>query len=183
MKRNIRSLEGFLKHINSDNLKEFDYYYYCRKEIKDICEAGNEQTIIEKFLHSYLGKVRFLCESYDKQGNLFMKWYNKAGKDKLILLTKQMKYDKIQLKSLVKFITRYELLLEQSISEDNVDGILNLLIDIPKKIYKKLKEWDCFYNGRIVYDPKKLESYQGKTVSNNMLSNIQIPAVMQVSLL
>lgn len=183
MRRNNEDLKCVLKKIDFDNVKRFEYEYYCRKEIKSICEAGNEETIIKKFLYSYLGKVNFLCTFDEGQGKLFIKWYEEKGKENLIPLLEQVQYDKVKVISLVKTITRYELLLEQSIYEKNVDSILNLLIDMPTSICSKLKEWGCLTsNGRISYDPKFLESYESNMVNKFNLNNM-IPAAMQVSLL
>lgn len=183
MERDIRLIKNTLEDMSYNNLKKFDENYYCRKEIKLMNELKNGENIIQKFLFSYLGKVKYFCELDKEYSELFIKWYNEKGKDNFKPLLGEIDYEKIKINSLIKTITRYEILLQQSVREKNIDSLLNLLIDSSKNIYGKLLDWGCLVLKRKMtcvfqfwraYESNRTEKYNFDT---------SIPAEMQVSLL
>ena len=183
MERYIIEITNALENMDFSNLSRFDEKYYCKKEIKAMNQDGEEKNIIEKFLYSYLGKEKFFYNLDNSEGMLFLDWYKEKGKENLKPLLDIVEYDKINRTSLIKIITRYEILLKQSIYEKNTESLLNLLITIPKYIYNKCLEWGCLIpQMEITCDSSTFRQYKNIIVEKYMY-NTCIPAAMQVSLL
>lgn len=142
---NNKNLVSDILDLNFDSVKKYcDEDYYFQDEV-DTLISTNEKIpqIIEKFLLSYLSRISYLCSNNLQESRKFIDWFNKVGNNKLMPVIKNLDFDKINSGRLIKVLTNYDILMEQSIDEKNVDCLVNILIDIPIKLYKKMQEWEC----------------------------------------
>lgn len=167
--------------MDSENIIRYtnDNYYF-QDELGNLNE-NDIDDIFQKFLLSYFARVSSLCNNYKKEGNEFLKWLNKFGSEKFISIFDEVDFEKVNVKRLIKVLTNYDILMEQSIDEDDVDCIVDTLIDIPISFYSKMEEWNCFKVEKSLNVKQYFEPYESNEF--NSLSINWIPAEMQVYLL
>lgn len=118
-----------IENLNINNLKNFNSFL----ELNE----NNIYISIEDFLINYFYTVNLLFKNDDTKSNQFLKWYQKEGKDKLIYIFNLKKYSNINVKKTIKILVHYNILMEQSITTEDADCLLNVLIDTPISIYLK----------------------------------------------
>jgi len=182
MNMDKKSISSVIEDINFYTIKCFDDNYDFQGEFEELDKIDSEKSIIEKFLHSYLCKVNFLCSYAINDAEVFLQWYREKGKSNLMPLIGEIDYSKINFKKLIRIFMRYDILMEQAVYEKNPDSLLNLLIDIPMSIYQKLQEWNCLNVEVNELKRHFFEQYESNILKANNLKNL-IPAEMQVFLL
>lgn len=134
MELNNRLIIDTMNEMNLDTIKKFNKVYCFQDDIDNFNENTDNIEMTEKFLYSYLCRVYLLYSLSEKDVKLFIKWYTEKGKSKLTELISKIINDNIDVTKLKRFFLRYDILLEQTIYEKNVVGLLDLLIDIPMSV-------------------------------------------------
>ncbi|HHD2602674.1 hypothetical protein ACV3RG_13030 [Clostridium perfringens] len=172
-------LMEIVSNLNSKTIAKYNNDYYFQDVLDDLDE-NDVKDIFDKFLLSYFARVSYLFNNYDKESKKFLKWFTNVGSEKILPIFGALDFKKINVKRLVKLLTNYDVIMEQSIDEDDVDCLLDTLIDIPLGFYLKMEEWNCFKVEEKLNEKDYFEPYKSNEL--NSLS-IWMPAEMQVSLL
>jgi hypothetical protein len=128
-----------INNMKLDNIKKFNSVYCFQDDADNFNKNTGKIEMTEKFLFAYLCRICLLYKLSENDVELFIKWYLEKGHDKLIELISQICNKNIDVTRLKKFFLRYDILLEQTIYEKNVDGLLDLLISIPNEVDHSFK--------------------------------------------
>lgn len=123
-----------INNMNLDNIKKFNSVYCFQDDSDKFSGSMDKIEMTEKFIYAYLCRICLLYKLSENDAKLFIKWYTDKGRNKLIELISQISNKNINIIKLKKFFLRYDILLEQTIYESNVDGLLDLLTTIPNEV-------------------------------------------------
>jgi hypothetical protein len=125
--------------MNLTNILEYrndDYYF---QDVIENLEGDSAKEIFDKFLLSYFARVSYLFANYREESLKFSKWFDTIGNNKFLIASDLLEHGKGNIKRLIKILINYDIMLEQAISEHDVDCLLEVLIDIPIEIERKAR--------------------------------------------
>ena len=112
-----------------DKLKTKDFLFDRLDEIR--LYKANKRKIYEMFIESYYARIRYFYKIDPIKCSTFAKWFEKEGKGILENILGEINDDKIKREKLIKVLVGYDILMRQSVDENNIDGLSNVLFSIP----------------------------------------------------